>query len=184
MARHLLRGRMIENIRPRRPTRCLWLLPLQLTQPNNFYHGHTAAPSPCSIPAIALGFRPTVTPKAGPMTPPVPIAAPPTTRWSTSSTVLLIPRICPLGICGQHPSRSPNSRQGSHTSATCPHCRSTLTLSSITLSPLLAAASSLAPVGPHHPHLTVHPTSFHPWSGGNLPPPITNNNNSLSTHNL
>ena len=27
------------------------------------------------------------------------------------------------------------------------------------------------PTGPHHPHLTLHPTSSHPWSGGHLPPP-------------
>ena len=33
------------------PTRCLWTS-LQLTQPNNCYHGHTAAPSPSSVPAI------------------------------------------------------------------------------------------------------------------------------------
>ena len=41
--------------------KCLWLPPLQLTQLNNFYHGHTTASSPSSVPANALGFSPTAT---------------------------------------------------------------------------------------------------------------------------
>ena len=101
--------------------------PFQLTQLNNCYPGHTLAPSPSSVPAIAQGFSPTVSSYAGPMTPPVPIATSPTIWWPTSSVVPLIPRIWPWGICGWHPSRSPNSWQGSHSSATCRHCRSILT---------------------------------------------------------
>ena len=36
-------------------------IPLQLTQPNNFYHSHSAAPSLSSVPSIVPGFKPTVT---------------------------------------------------------------------------------------------------------------------------
>ena len=108
------------------------------------------------------------------MTPPAPIAGPPTTWWPTSLAFPLIPRIRPRLICGRNPSRSLNSWQGSHSSATCNHCRSIWT-------PLLHNLHSRCwppppwpPAGPHHPHPTLYPTSSHPWSGGHLPPPIIN----------
>ena len=110
------------------------------------------------------------------MTPP---AAPPTTRWPTSSAVPLIQRTWPRGICGRHPSRSPNSWQGSHSSATCPHCRLISTHFLHNLHSRCWPPPPWPPARPH-PHLTLHPTSSHPWSGGHHHPPLTNNNNNPS----
>ena len=91
------------------------------------------------------------------MTPPVQTAAPPTTRWPSSSAVPLIPWIWPRGICGQHPSRSPNSWQGSHSLATYSHCRSTLTPSLHNPHSRCWPPPPWPPVGPHHPRLTLTP---------------------------
>ena len=111
------------------------------------------------------------------MNPPAPTAAPPTTRWPTSLAVPLIPRIWPRGICGWHLSRSLNSWQGSHRSATCPNCRSISFLNN--LHSLGWPPPPWPPVGPYYPHLTLHPTSSLPWGRGpgSSPPPLTNNNN-------
>ena len=114
------------------------------------------------------------------MTPTIQIAAPLTTRCPTSSAVPLIQRIWLQGICGRHPSRSPNSWQGFHSLAICSHCRSTSTLSLHNPHSRCWPPPPWTPVGPHHPHLTLHSTSSHPWSGGHLPTLPTNNNHSRS----
>ena len=150
LVRHLLRGRMIEHL-----TKCSWPPPLQLSQSNNCSHGPTAAPSPSSVPATAQGSSPTVTL-------PAPNAAPSTTRWPTSSAVPLIPRTWPRAICGRHPSRSLSSWQGSHSSATCPHCRSTSTPFLHNLYSRCRLPPPWPPAGPHHLHLTLHPHLISP----------------------
>ena len=64
LARRLLRVRMIgEIIWYKEPNKVLLgPHPFQLTQPNNCYLGHIAAPSHSSVQAIARGSSPTVTP--------------------------------------------------------------------------------------------------------------------------
>ena len=104
------------------------------------------------------------------MTPPVALAAPLTTRWPTSSAVQLIPWIWPRGICGRHPSMSSISWQGSHSSATCPRCRSILIPFLHNLHFCCWPPPLWPPAGPHHPYLTLHSTSSHLCSGGHLPP--------------
>ena len=97
--------------------------------------------------------------------PTAPAVTSPTTRWPISLAAPHIPRTWPPEICGWHHSRLLNSWQGSHSSAICPHCRSTFT-------PFLPNPHSCCwppplgpPVGPHHLHLTLHTISFHSWSG-------------------
>ena len=111
------------------------------------------------------------------MTPPAPIAAPLTTRWSTSSAVPLIPyhhlQLSTHPICGRHPSRSPNSCQGSHSSPTCPHCRSILTSFLHNPHSPCWLPPSWPPAGPHHPHFTHFISPVVRWSS---PPPLTINN--------
>ena len=78
--------------------------------------------------------------------------------------------VAPLQVA-QFLSRAPTV----HRSA--PHCRSILT--PFPRNPHLRRWPSpiWPPPRPHHLHLALSPfISFHPWSGGFLPPPLTNNN--------
>ena len=60
----------------------------------------------------------------------------------------------PQGICGWHPSRSPNSWQGFLSLATCPHCRLTSTRSLHNPHSNCWLPPPWPPAGQHHPHLT------------------------------
>ena len=168
LARRLFRGRIIEEtIRSQAPNKVLMARPLPIDLTEQLL--------PRSYCGSSRSFSPTVTPQAGPMTPPVPIAAPPTIRWPTSSAVPLIPRIWPRGICGRHPSRSPNSWQGSNSSATCPHCRSISTPFLHNLLSRFWPPSPWSQAGPHHPHLTRCPGVISPYSNQQQPKSIQRN---------
>ena len=110
------------------------------------------------------------------MAPPDFTATPPTTLWPISLPAPLIPQTWPLRICRRHPSRYLNSWQGCHSSVICPYCRSTLTSVPLNSHSRCWPPPLGPPAGLHHLHLTFHPISFHPWSGGHLPPPLSNNN--------